>query len=304
MLIALIVGTVFGSVALLIFGLSRRTSSALESRLDDFRDRAAMPEGEENDLAIPFATRILKPGMEGMARAFGSILPASILTNIEKQLVTAGSLMTLNTFVAIWAACTIFMTGFVLFAVITVGMAVGPIQAVMVLAFGMIGLMLPRIWLRGKVKSRQKAVIRSLPDALDLVTVCVEAGLGLDAALARVADKSSGPLPDEISRMLVDVAMGKLRRDALMELTERLEVDELTSFINSVVQAEQLGVSVSQVLRVQADQLRTRRRQKAEKSAHEAAIKMLIPLVLFIFPAFILVILGPAGIRLTESLGG
>lgn len=301
MLIALIAGTVFGSVALLVIGLSRRTSTAMESRLDEFRDQAVMFDGEESDLSIPFAGRILKPGMEGMARAFGSVLPASLLTRLERQLVMAGNPMTLNTFVGIWAACVLFMTGFILFAVVTVGMTVGPPQALMVLVFGMVGWMLPRIWLSARVKARQKEVVKTLPDALDLVTVCVEAGLGLDAALARVASWSDGALADEITRMLRDITMGKLRREALIELTERLEVEELTSFVNSVIQAEQLGVGIAQVLRVQSEQLRTRRRQKAEKAAHEAAIKMLFPLVLFIFPAFILVILGPAGIRISQS---
>ncbi len=302
MLIALIACAVFGSVALLVIGLGRRTSSVMESRLDEFRDQTTMFDGEEADLNISFAARILKPGMEGMAGAFGSVLPASLLTKLERQLVMAGNPMTLNTFVGIWAACVLFMTGFILFAVITVGMTVGPLQAFMVLVFGIVGWMLPRIWLSGRVKARQKEVVKSLPDALDLVTVCVEAGLGLDAALARVASWSDGPLADEITRMLRDITMGKLRREALIELTERLEVEELTSFVNSVIQAEQLGVGIAQVLRVQSEQIRTRRRQKAEKAAHEAAIKMLFPLVLFIFPAFILVILGPAGIRITQSL--
>ena len=302
MLIALIAGAVFGSVALLVIGLGRRMSSAMESRLDEFRDQSTMFDGEEADLNIPFAARILKPGMEGMAGAFGSVLPTSLLTKLERQLVMAGNPMTLNTFVGIWAACVLFMTGFILFAVIAVGMAVGPPQAFMVLVFGIVGWMLPRIWLSGRVRARQKEVVKSLPDALDLVTVCVEAGLGLDAALARVASWSDGPLADEITRMLRDITMGKLRREALIELTERLEVAELTSFVNSVIQAEQLGVGIAPVLRVQSEQLRTRRRQKAEKAAHEAAIKMLFPLVLFIFPAFILVILGPAGIRITQSL--
>ena len=302
MLIALIACAVFGSVALLVIGLGRRTSSVMESRLDEFRDQTTMFDGEEADLNISFAARILKPGMEGMAGAFGSVLPASLLTKLERQLVMAGNPMTLNTFVCIWAACVLFMTGFILFAVITVGMTVGPLQAFMVLVFGIVGWMLPRIWLSGRVKARQKEVVKSLPDALALVTVCVEAGLGLDAALARVASWSDGPLADEITRMLRDITMGKLRREALIELTERLEVEELTSFVNSVIQAEQLGVGIAQVLRVQSEQIRTRRRQKAEKAAHEAAIKMLFPLVLFIFPAFILVILAPAGIRITQSL--
>jgi len=166
----------------------------------------------------------------------------------------------------------------------------------------LVGLQLPRIWLSGRVKARQKEIIKALPDALDLVTTCVEAGLGLDAALSRVAEKSSGSLSLELSRMLRDVAMGKMRREALTELGERIGVEELTSFINSIIQAEQLGVGIAQVLRVQSDQLRMRRRQRAERAAHEAPIKMIFPLVLFIFPAFMIVILGPAVIRIAQSL--
>jgi len=168
--------------------------------------------------------------------------------------------------------------------------------------FVLIGWMFPRMWLKGKLKSRQKVVIRALPDALDLITTCVEAGLGLDAALARVAEKSEGPLANELTRMLRDVAMGKLRKDALSEMSDRIGVEELSSFINSVIQAEQLGVGIAQVLRVQSDQMRTRRRQRAEKAAHEAPIKMIFPLVLFIFPAFLAVILGPAMIRISQAL--
>jgi len=173
---------------------------------------------------------------------------------------------------------------------------------IFVVMFAAFGWVFPRIWLKGKVKARQKLVIRAMPDAMDLITTCVEAGLGLDAALARVAEKSGGPLAEELSRMLRDVAMGKMRREAMMELEQRIGVEELTTFINSIIQAEQLGVGVAQVLRVQSDQLRTKRRQRAERAAHEAPIKMLFPLVLFIFPAFLLVILGPAAIRIAQSL--
>jgi tight adherence protein C len=164
--------------------------------------------------------------------------------------------------------------------------------------------MAPGLWLKGRLGARQKLVLKTLPDALDLVTTCVEAGLGLDGALARVAEKSSGPLADELTRMLREVAMGKLRREALTETADRIGVDELTSFVNAIIQAEQLGVGIAQVLRVQSDQMRTRRRQRAEKTAHEAPIKMIFPLVLFIFPAFMLVILGPAVLRIATSLTG
>ncbi len=211
--------------------------------------------------------------------------------------------MTLNAYVVFWMSSLGLMVGFVLASVVVVWGTIGIQQAGAVLVFGVFGWMIPATWLKGRVKVRQKKVLKALPDALDLVTTCVEAGLGLDAALARVSEKSSGPLADEISNMLRDVAMGKMRREALTEMADKLGVDELTGFVNSIIQAEQLGVGIAKVLRVQSDQMRTRRRQAAEKAAHEAPIKMIFPLVLFIFPAFMLVILGPAVIRIASSLG-
>lgn len=304
MLIGVIGLLVFGAVVSLVLGLMRRTPSVMEARMRDFRTRAVAPIEGEMDLSEPFADRVLLPGMEALAHAATSVLPARVLANIEKQLVMAGNPMTLNAYVVFWMTSAGLMLGLMLASVLVVWGTVGIQQAVAVLAFGVIGWMLPGAWLKGRVKSRQKEVIRSLPDALDLVTTCVGAGLGLDAALARVAEKSSGPLAGELTRMLREVAMGKLRRDALTEMADRIGVEELTSFVSAVIQAEQLGVSISQVLRVQAEQMRTRRRQRVEQAAHEAPVKMIFPLVLFIFPAFMLVILGPAVIRIAGSLTG
>jgi tight adherence protein C len=171
--------------------------------------------------------------------------------------------------------------------------------------FGMvIGLYLPRMWLAGRVRVRQKLILKSLPDAFDLITVCVEAGLGLEAALARVSEKVQGPFGEELSVTLREVAMGKLRRDALRELADRTGVPDLTSFISAVVQAETLGTSIATVLRVQAEQMRMRRRQRAERQAQQAPVKMIFPLVLCIFPTMFIVILGPAGLRIMDELGG
>lgn len=302
MLIGIIGVLVFLAVTSLMLGLARRSPSLIEARMQDFKTRTATIVEGEADLEVPFADRVIVPGMEALANAFTSILPARVLANIEQQLLRAGNPMTLNAYVVFWITSVALTGGFFLMAVVVVWGAVGVQQALVVLLFGAFGWMLPGMWLKGRVKMRQKFVLKSLPDALDLVTTCVEAGLGLDAALARVAEKSSGPLADELSRMLREIAMGKMRREALAELAERMGVDELSSFINAVIQAEQLGVGIAQVLRVQSDQLRTRRRQRAEQTAHEAPIKMIFPLVLFIFPAFMLVILGPAVIRIATSL--
>lgn len=301
MLPIIIALVVFGAVVSLVSSLLGRPSAAtIESRITDFRNRTVALAPDEVDLDIPFAERILRPGIEGISHAFSSLLPASMLSNIQKQLQMAGNKMSLNAFVTFWVVCLVVC---VCLALIVVAVAPGIIFQRLGFAtlFLVFGWMLPRTWLSGQVKARQKQVIRALPDSLDLVTTCVEAGLGLDAALARVAEKTEGPFAEELRRTLRDVAMGKMRRDALTELHQRVGVDELTNFINSIIQAEQLGVGIAQVLRVQSDQLRTKRRQRAEKSAHEAPIKMLFPLVFFIFPAFLIVILGPAVIRIATN---
>jgi tight adherence protein C len=225
-----------------------------------------------------------------------------MLSDIQTKLTMAGNPMRLNSFVTFWAVCAATMIGLGVVIFIALPPSLMLQKVAFAFLFAVIGLFIPRMWLNGKVKSRQKQVIKAMPDALDMITTCVEAGLGLDAALARVAEKSTGPLADELSHMLRDVAMGKLRRDALQEMADRIGVEELTSFITSIIQAEQLGVGIAQVLRVQSDQLRTKRRQRAEKQAHEAPIKMIFPLVLFIFPAFLVVILGPAMIRISEAM--
>lgn len=304
MLIGVIGLLVFATVVSMVLGLARRTSSVMEARMRDFRTRAVVAVEGETDLGEPFAERVLVPGLERLAHVGTSVLPARVLAKIERQLVMAGNPMTLNAYVVFWMACVGLMSSFILASVLMVWGTVGIKQAAVVLAFGVVGWMLPGTWLKGRVRMRQKKVLRALPDGLDLVTTCVGAGLGLDAALARVAEKSSGPLADELTRMLREVAMGKLRREAMTEMADRIGVGELSGFVNAVIQAEQLGVSIAQVLGVQADQMRTRRRQQVEQTAHEAPIKMIFPLVLFIFPAFMLVILGPAVLRIAGSLTG
>jgi tight adherence protein C len=303
MFVGIIGALVFLSVVTLVLGLASRRTSLMEARMQDFRTRTATAVEGEADLNVPFADRVLVPGVEALANAATSVLPARVLANVEKRLVRAGNPMTLNAYIVFWMVSVGLLAGLVLSGAVVIFGAVGWQQALFVLAFGLVGWMIPGMWLNGRVRARQKLVLKSLPDALDLVTTCVEAGLGLDAALARVAEKSTGPLASEMSRMLREVAMGKLRREGLTEMADRLGVDELTSFVNAIIQAEQLGVGIAQVLRVQSDMMRTRRRQAAEKMAHEAPIKMIFPLVLFIFPAFMLVILGPAFIRIADALG-
>src|SRR4029079_7625390 len=181
------------------------------------------------------------------------------------------------------------------------GVAIGPMMLGIGGVIVLLGFYMPFYLIGSRAKARQHAIIKSLPDAFDLITTCVEAGLGLDAALARVAEKVERPFADELSRALRDIALGKSRRDALKELGDRTGVPDLISFTNAVIQAEAMGSSVGQVLRVQADQLRVKRRQRAEQAAYKAPVKMLFPLVMFIFPTLFIVILGPAIITIMQG---
>jgi tight adherence protein C len=158
------------------------------------------------------------------------------------------------------------------------------------------------MWLSRKTKERQKGIQMALADAIDLLTISVEAGLGFDPALQRVADKWENELTWEFRRMLHEMRVGKSRREAMRELANRCNVDDLNIFVSSIIQADQLGVSITQVLRTQSRQLRIRRRQRAQEQAQKAPIKMLFPMALLIFPALYVVLLGPAIPRLVEGL--
>ena len=301
MLALTIAFVVFATVALLVVGLMRPRASLTEIRIETLRQQVAM--GDASELVLPFSDRILLPTVQGFGRGLAKMLPANFMDSLQRTLIMGGSSMTASTFITLWAVSTGLFVGLAIVALAALGGVSG--QGFLgLLVMGMIGFMLPRFWLRSTVKSRQKKIVKNLPDAMDLITTCVEAGLGLDAALAKVSGQMKGPLAKEISQMLLEVGMGRLRRDALSDLGQRTGVQELISFVNAVIQAEQLGVSIGHVLKVQSDQMRTHRRQRAEKLAHEAPIKMMFPLVLCIFPAFMLVILGPAVIRIGETMMG
>jgi tight adherence protein C len=166
-----------------------------------------------------------------------------------------------------------------------------------------LGFFIPDYWLTWRIRKRQKDILLAIPDSLDLLTISVKAGLGFDAALGKVVEKTTGPLSDEFRRSLAEVRIGKPRRDALREMVARVQVPALASFIGAIIQAEQLGVAIARVLEVQSEQLRIERRQRAEEMAAKAPIKMLFPLIGCIFPSMFIVILGPALILIAVNLG-
>jgi tight adherence protein C len=209
--------------------------------------------------------------------------------------------MTMQGFLTMVLVSTGGSLGLAFLIVFVSGGSLGKLAIVILGATCLIGFYLPFYLINSRARQRQKSIIKTLPDSFDLITTCVEAGLGLDAALARVAEKVEGPFAQELQRAIRDVALGKSRRDALKELGERTGVQDLIIFTNAVIQAESMGSSIGQVLRVQADQLRVKRRQRAEEAAYKAPVKMLFPLVLCIFPTLFIVILGPAIITIMNG---
>jgi tight adherence protein C len=254
-------------------------------------------------LNAPFADRIVLPVFGSIAGMLIELLPQSFVKRASQQLVTAGSPMTTQSFFTIVAIVGIFtpISLIVLIAMSSSG-GIAPAALFGVLVVGAAGVLLPFLWLGRRVRSRQLAIWKNLPDAFDLITVSVEAGLGLDAALRHVSDKLRGPFSQEVSQTLREVGMGRPRREALEDMADRIRVDELTTFVNSVIQAEQLGTSLGRVLRAQGVSIRTKRRQKAEELSRKAPVKMVFPLVLFIMPTFFIITLGPIAVHLVNYL--
>jgi tight adherence protein C len=258
---------------------------------------------EELELQAPFMERTLRPFLSRLSRASARLTSASSADVMEKRLALAGNPGDLR--IADWMGVKMLVagvTGVILFLLIGVLLRMDISRSLMFAAVGgLIGYMLPEFWLGRKVKARQKIILKMIPDALDLLTISVRAGLGFDAALAKVVEKLPGPLSDEFRRALAEVRVGKARRDALRDIVPRTQVQPLSNFIGAIIQAESLGVSISKVLQVQSEQLRIERRQRAEEMAAKAPIKMLFPLVGCIFPSLFVVILGPAVISLVAA---
>jgi tight adherence protein C len=257
---------------------------------------------EELELQQPFAERTLRPLVGRLSRTGRRLSSASSAETAEKRLALAGNPGDLR--LTDWMGVKMLVgigTGVVLFLLFGV-LSGGLVQGAFAGLIGFfIGYLLPEFWLGRKIKSRQKVILKMIPDTLDLLTISVRAGLGFDAALAKVVEKIPGPLSEEFRRALAEVRVGKARRDALRDMIPRTNVQPLSNFIGAIIQAEQLGVSISKVLQVQSEQLRIERRQRAEEMAAKAPIKMLFPLVGCIFPSLFVVILGPAIISMVKT---
>ncbi|HEX2911708.1 MAG TPA: type II secretion system F family protein [Chloroflexia bacterium] len=304
-LIGIVVGAVVIVMLIILMILRRaraRNPNVIEARLAEYIENPVSL--EKLELEQPFSERVMKPLVGFFSRIMSQVTPAKSQERLRRNLQMAGNPNGLQAgdFMALRLLAGILLGGVVAF------LAWAAKQSPAIIIIGafwmfMMGYLFPAYWLGGKIRQRKKNIFRSLPDAIDLLTISVEAGLGFDQALQRVTEKWDNELSKEFKRVLSEQRVGKLRRDALREMALRCDVQELSVFVASIIQADQLGVSLAKVLRIQAEQMRIRRRQMAEELAHKAPIKMLFPMVFLIFPSIYIVILGPAIPTIAQSMG-
>ncbi len=289
--LALLVGV---SIFLIFIGLDMSAQpSAVETRLQAYGTRPRTL--SEIEMAQPFGERVIQPIIRGVSGFLGRFAPQRNVEELRHKLDLAGNPNNWTTadFLGVRGLSSFVTAAF--FALPLFLLRVAPLQFLLFLTIGAIlGFYLPLFWLNLRISSRQHEIQRALPDALDLLTISVEAGLGFDAAISKVAEKADNELSRAFGRVNAEIRLGKLRRDALRDMANRAGVPDVSNFIAAVIQADQLGVSLAKILRIQSEQMRVKRRQRAEEQAAQAPVKMLFPLVFLIFPSMFVVLLGPS----------
>lgn len=304
MLAVLIASLAAASVMCVVFGVllnaSPRPADVLEARLSQFTESGRMPATlTEVELSLPFFERAIRPTLDAFGRFLTRRTQAGTQQAVQDKLNLAGRpwgltasgfyalrLLSLLLFVTIGIALSLLL------ALQMPNVLMGPV------AGGVLGYLLPQLMLSRRIKRRKKEILLALPNALDLLTISVEAGLSFDAALTRVVDKYQNALAQEFTQVLNEVRLGRPRLEALDDLGKRCQVDELTSFVQAIIQSEQLGVGIANVLRIQSEEIRRRRRQRAEELGQKAPLKMLFPMVGCIFPTLFIILLGPAAVEI------
>ena len=314
LLILLAVLILLIGVGILLLGLRSAQSNEMDRRLYDFVTEPGIPQAswameptvQRPEIEGSFLRRTVAPFFQQIGRLFGRLTPAGSIESLDKQLVIAGNPMGLHgrefyglriLFILLGAALAFMLlqrgngeSSYLLMAIIT---------AVMMFY-------LPRWWLRSLVRKKQQKILRALPDALDMLSVCADAGLGFDQSLQRVSETWKSPLATEFNRVVAEMNMGQTRAQAMRKMSNRLEVPEVSSFVAVIIQSDELGMSIADVLHAQANQVRIERRYWAQEQARKIPTKMLFPLVFLILPAMFAVILGPAipALREVFSQGG
>lgn len=300
-----------GAVVLVVVGM--RTASQAQSREDplmarlaEFTERGDMVTLEDLELSQPFSERVMIPVLRAIGEFSTRFTPQKVLeeTNLKMELAGNPIRIDASTFLASRFVVAGLFGGFLtlIFIISPRSWSFGT-TVLVVIVFTLLGFSFPQLWLQSKINSRQKEIRKAMPDALDLLTICVEAGLGFDASMAKVSEKWENQLSVGFARAIREVQLGKTRSEALRVMADRMGIPEMTSFVAAVIQSESLGVSLAKVLRIQSDQMRLKRKQYAEEEAHKAPIKMLIPMALLIFPSIMIILMVPAVFQIMGVFG-
>jgi tight adherence protein C len=299
----LLAGVAGFGVLIIFYGLSRtpstNTAEMVQQRLSVYGGEKPLTL-EEVELQRPFSERFLRPAIERLGSMLSRSTPQKARQDLLNRLELAGrpGNLTPEDFAAVRIVAAAVMAA--------VGLLVGfllktPVYIVISVVGGAIlGYYLPVLWLKQKVDARRLEIQKGLPDAMDLLVIAVDAGLGFDAALARVTDKYKNALSDEFAKVLREVSLGRPRLEAMDEMGRSSGVDDLHNFIQAVIQSEQFGTGIGKILRIQADEMRRKRRQRAQEKAAQATLKMMLPMVGCIFPTLWIVLLGPAALILLK----
>jgi tight adherence protein C len=286
----LIMGSVFTVFLALRAWQSGRKLSSVSATLG----HGAAPNLRQVELSKPWSERVLRPMLRRLYRMGRYLTPSRNIEQLQHTLIVAGlpGGMTVTDFLGLR-----FLAGALLglgaFLVMLTRQPTGMALLISGIAF-LAGMYLPNFWLRSKAQKRQKEIQQALPDALDMMSICVDAGLGFEAAIQKVAYQSKTALAYELRRVISEIRVGVPRAEALRHLADRTDVGDVSSLVGVLIQADQLGIAIRNVLNTQSVQMRIQRRQRAQEAAAKAPIKMMLPMVMFIFPALFIVILGPA----------
>lgn len=298
MIIVVLLGVTLVGVSL----MRMRQPDTISERLSQYTERVMTL--EELELQQPFHERVIIPMVKSILETLGKYGPKQSAERLRLNLQMAGNPGGITPMMFVGLRVGLALALGVVVSLLTFR-TMDLSQALMFSGVSfLLGYMLPVMWLGNRIKARKHAITKALPDALDLLCISVEAGLAFDLALQRVTEKWDDELSREFKRALTDMRLGRSRREALRDMANRTGVEDVQTFVAAVIQADQLGVSMAKILRIQSDQMRVRRRQRAEELAQQAPIKMLFPMVFLIFPALFVVILGPAVPRVISSFGG
>ncbi len=311
LVIIIVVVVILGGAALVVIVGARYARQSQQdegdpvlARLAEATQRGESVSLEDIELEQPFAERVIIPIIKKIGEISTRFTPEKLLQETTRKLELAGNpgRIDASTFLATRFVGAAIFGGLLLLisSLPTVDWPFGRIVLVVGL-FTMLGFFFPQLWLQSRINSRQNEVRKALPDALDLLTICVEAGLGFDAAMSKVSEKWENELSILFGRAIREVQLGKTQREALRDMADRVGLPELTSFVAAVIQSQLLGVSLAKVLRIQSDQMRVKRRQRAEEEAHKAPVKMIIPMALLTFPSIMIILMAPAAFQIAEA---